>query len=247
MKYIFIALAFCSSTLAFTQASGKVSYEEKFNLHKNLPPDRQEMKEMIPEYNTSQFELIFSGDASIYQPLKDAESADVNANNGGNQMMMRFGRENRIVYKNMTLDTMIESREFMQKQFLIVGPPTTRQWKIGTKRKEILGHQCMEADYRQDSTTSMIVWFAPDISASNGPSDYQGLPGLILGVDVNDGLRMINATSINLDPVDPSVIIAPTKGKEVTREEFDKIRKEKMQEMHMNNQGGPGMIYVQHN
>ncbi|MBK9985394.1 MAG: GLPGLI family protein [Saprospiraceae bacterium] len=252
MKYIFIFLAFLSTSLASAQGSGRITYEEKMNLHKNLPPDRQEMKDMIPEFNTSMFSLTFNGDESIYQPQKESEESEVTSNSGGNQMQMRFGRENRIVYKNLALDTMIESREFMQKQFLIVGATTPRKWKIGKNQKEILGHKCMEADFRLDSATSMVVWFAPEIQVSNGPSDYQGLPGLILGVDINDGLRMITATEIKLADVDTSVIIAPTKGKEVTSEEFEKIRKEKMKEMHMNNPGGgpggPGtMIMIRHN
>ncbi|HZV68967.1 MAG TPA: GLPGLI family protein [Saprospiraceae bacterium] len=250
MKYIFILITFFSSAMVIAQASGKVTYEEKMNLHKNLPPDRQEMKEMMPEFNSSMFTLVFAGDESIYQPQKEAESSEVTTTNGGNQMSMRFGRENRIVYKNLALDTMIESREFMQKQFLIIGAPTDRKWKIGKNVKEILGHKCMEANFRLDSTTSMVVWFTPDIRVSNGPADYQGLPGLILGVDINDGLRMITATEIKLEDVDKSMIIAPSKGKEVTSQEFDTIRKEKMKEMHMNNPNGQGpgpMIMMRHN
>lgn len=251
MKYIFILLAFLSSALVFAQSKGKITYEEKMNLHKNLPPDRQEMKEMLPEFNSTMFTLTFAGDESIYQPQKESEESEITTNSGGNQMQMRFGRDNRIVYKNLALDTMIESREFMQKQFLIVGAPTVRKWKIGKNQKEILGHKCMEADFRLDSTTSMVVWFTPEIQVSNGPSDYQGLPGLILGVDINDGLRTITATEIKLEDVDTSMIVAPTKGKEVTSEEFEKIRKEKMKEMHMNNpNGGPppgAMIMIRHN
>jgi GLPGLI family protein len=249
MKYLLVALTFFCFSVAFAQNSGKIAYEEKFNMHKNLPPDRQEMKDMIPEYNASMFELTFSGDESIYKPQKESEESEVTSNAGGGQMTMRFGRENRVVYKNLALDTMIESREFMQKQFLIVGAPTVRKWKIGTKQKEILGHKCMEANFRLDSTTAMVVWFTPEIPVSNGPSDYQGLPGLVLGVDINDGIRTITATEIKLDAVDPSEIVAPTKGKEVTSAEFEKIRKEKMQEMHMNGQGGPGpqqMIIIRH-
>lgn len=247
MKFLIIAIAFFQVSLIFGQSAGKVVYEEKMNLHKNLPPDKQDMKDMIPEFNSSMFQLVFSGDESIYQPQKESEEKEVTTTNGGSQMAMRFGRENRIVYKNLALDTMIESREFMQKQFLIVGAPTARKWKIGKNQKVILGHKCMEADFRLDSTTSMVVWFTPEIAVSNGPGDYQGLPGLILGVDINDGLRMVTATEITMADVDKSVIAAPTKGKEVTSAEFDQIRKDKMKEMHMNNPNGPGpMIMIRH-
>ncbi len=217
------------------------------DLHRNLPPDRQEMKDMIPHFNSTMYELIFSGDQSIYQRQKESEETEVSANSGGAQMTMRFGRENRIVYKNLAEDTMIDSRDFMQKQFLIQGPPTVRKWKIGTKQKEILGHKCMEANFRVDSVTTLVAWFTPEISNSNGPSDYQGLPGLILGIDINDGFRTITATDIKLDEVDTSLIIAPTKGKEVTAEEFEKIRQEKMKEMHLQNGGRPQSIMIRHN
>ena len=247
MKYVLLALASFFATLGYTQGSGKIVYQEKMDLHRNLSPERQEMKEMIPQFNTSVFELVFSGDESIYQPQKNAEETEVTSSSGGAQMTMRFGRENRIIYKNQAEDKMIESREFMQKQFLITGPLTIRKWKIGTKQKEILGHTCMGADFRVDSATTLIAWFTTDIPVSCGPSDYQGLPGLILGVDINDGLRTITATEIKLEEVDPSMIIAPSKGKEVTSAEFEKIREEKMKEMHLQNGGNSQMIMIRHN
>jgi len=48
MKHIFIAVLFILCLPAFSQVSGKVLYEEKMDLHRNIPEDRQEMKEMIP-------------------------------------------------------------------------------------------------------------------------------------------------------------------------------------------------------
>jgi GLPGLI family protein len=160
-------------------------------------------------------------------------------------MTMRFGRDNRVVYKNIAEHKMIDSRDFMQKQFLITGEPKERKWKIGAKQKEILGYNCMEATCKVDSATSVVAWFTPQLQISNGPSDYQGLPGMILQIDINDGLRMITATEVKLEDVDTSVIVAPTKGKEVTSEEFEKIRAEKMKEMGMDH-GGPGGPGGQH-
>ena len=247
MKYLCVILASFFVVLGFTQGNGKIVYLEKMDLHRNLPPERQEMKDMIPQFNSSPFELIFSGDKSIYLPQKNAEETEVTSSSGGAQMTMRFGRENRTIFKNQDEDKMIESREFMQKQFLIIGPQTVRKWKIGTKQKEILGYKCMGADFRVDSVTTLVAWFTPEIPISNGPSDYQGLPGLILGIDINDGLRTITASEIKLDDADTSLIVAPTKGKEVTSEEFAKIREEKMKEMHLQNSGGSQMIMIRHN
>jgi hypothetical protein len=59
-------------------------------------------------------------------------------------------------------------------------------------------------------------------------------------IDINAGERVVTATELKTEGVDTSVIVAPTKGKEVTAEEFEQIRKEKMKEMGMQGQGGPG-------
>lgn len=239
MKLIY---TLCLAILAFsaaTQSTGRIVFEEKMDLHKTLPPERQDMKDMIPQFNSSLFEFVFNGDESIYQPKK-AEDTEVTSSQGGATMTMRFGRDNRVVYKNIAEDKMIDSRDFMQKQFLITGPPTTRKWKVGAKQKEILGYACMEANFRLDSTTAMTAWFTPQIQVSNGPSDYQGLPGMILQIDINEGTRTITATEIVMEDVDTSVIVAPSKGKEVTSEEFEKIREEKMKEMGIQGGQGPG-------
>jgi GLPGLI family protein len=236
ISIMFLSVIACGAT---AQTAGKITFEEKMDLHRTLPPDRQEMKDMMPQFNTALFELTFSGDQSVYQAKKVEEIQEVTANQGGTRMTMRFGRDNRIVYKNMAEDKMIDSRDFMQKQFLITGPLKARKWKIGSKQKEILGYNCMEASFRVDSATALVAWFAPTLTTANGPSDFQGLPGMILQIDINDGERMITATEILTDSVDTSVIVAPDKGKEVTAEEFEKIREEKMKEMGIQH-GGPG-------
>jgi GLPGLI family protein len=239
MKYLILSLLSISFFPAGAQKIGKIIYEEKMDLHKTLPPDRQDMKDMIPQFNVSKYELTFSGDESIYQVQKQEELPVASSSGPGGQPGMRFGRANRVVYKNLAENNMIDSRDFMQKQFLLVGEPIARKWKIGRKQKEILGYNCMEASFQADSVTAIVAWFTPQISISNGPADYQGLPGMILQVDINDGQRIFTATEVILDSVDTSIIIAPTKGKEVTPEEFEKIREEKMKEMGAQ-QAGPG-------
>lgn len=237
-RLIFLALLPAMTQLLSAQESGRILFEEKMDLHMTLPPDRQHFKEMIPQYNSSNYEFLFAGDESIYRPWKDPEIAEETMGGPGSGMRMRFGRENRVVYKNLDKETMIDSRDFLQKQFLITGAPTPRKWKVGTKQKEILGYGCMSAHFQADSATTITAWFTPQLQPSNGPSDYQGLPGMILQIDINNGWRTITAVEIQLDEIDTAAITAPKKGQKVTAEEFEKIREEKMKEMGMQ-QGGP--------
>lgn len=246
MKLILsICTLFFILPLAQSQSTGKISYEDILDMHHSLPPEKEELKHMIPQYSTSKWELTFTDNESIYHPFKETELTGANANQSG--YYMRFGRENRSVYKNLSKDKLTDSRDFMQKQFLIKGFVTTRQWKIGKKQKQILGYNCMEASCKIDSATMVTAWFSPQLPISNGPVDFQGLPGMILQISINDGERTITATEVKLKDVDTSVIIEPTKGKEVTSDEFEKIREEKMKEMNLQQRGsGPVMMTRRH-
>ena len=75
----------------------------------------------------------------------------------------------------------------------------------------------------------VVAWYTPDVPISNGPSNYGGLPGLIL--EVNDGDQTIVCSEIILNPKEIKEINEPTKGKIVTREKFGKISLEKTKEM----------------
>lgn len=75
----------------------------------------------------------------------------------------------------------------------------------------------------------IVAWFTPEIPVSQGPGPYWGLPGLIL--EVNDGRTVILCSKIVLNPEDKVQLEPPSKGKEVTQEEYEDIMEEKMLEM----------------
>ena len=76
-----------------------------------------------------------------------------------------------------------------------------------------------------------MAWFTPMIPVPSGPNQYNGLPGMILHMDFDDGIRQITAVDIVLKDLEKDLIVKPTKGKKVSEEEFDKIREEKIKEM----------------
>ncbi len=84
----------------------------------------------------------------------------------------------------------------------------------------------------------ITAWFTPQIPVKNGPGEYGGLPGLIL--ELNADRTTILCSKIVLNTKDGETIEKPTKGKEVTREEYQTIVMEKTKEMRENfrNRGG---------
>ena len=75
----------------------------------------------------------------------------------------------------------------------------------------------------------VTAWYTPQIPINQGPGEYWGLPGLIL--EVSADRTTILCSKIVMNPSEKDEIKAPTKGKEVTKEEYNKIMKKKMDEM----------------
>ncbi len=74
-----------------------------------------------------------------------------------------------------------------------------------------------------------MAWYTPQIPVNQGPEDYLVLPGLIL--EINADRTTILCTKIVLNPEEKDQIKKPTKGKEVSKNEYNKIVTKKMQEM----------------
>ncbi|MDC7998705.1 GLPGLI family protein [Gilvibacter sediminis] len=75
----------------------------------------------------------------------------------------------------------------------------------------------------------VTAWYTPMIPVKHGPGEYGGLPGLIL--ELNVYRTTILCSKIVMNPEDTIEIKAPSKGKKVTREEYQSIVAEKMEEM----------------
>ena len=82
---------------------------------------------------------------------------------------------------------------------------------------------------KKKETVVTTAWYTLQVPISNGPRNYQGLPGLIL--EINDGKKTIVCTEIILNPSDKIKIQEPEKGKIVSQEKYDEIQKEKTKEM----------------
>ena len=136
----------------------------------------------------------------------------------------------------------------MGKRFLIKDELKNIEWELLSETKNIGNYTCYKATFskevdktkmtivdgkmkevKEKDTLTTTAWYTLQIPVSNGPKNYQGLPGLIL--EINNGTTTMVCTKVVLNPSEKNVIEAPEKGKIVSQKEFSKIREEKTKEM----------------
>ena len=229
----------------------------------------EDMKKMIAERMKSMLEktfiLTFNKDESIY---KEQEKLDTNPMGAGFSMMMGSftpGPQ----YKNLKTGEMLEENEFFGKQFLIIDSIPQLDWQLVKESKQIGEYTVFKAtaikkldstDFqmarpkkrentqaKSDDPMDMLeipeeieitAWFTPQIPVSNGPAEFGGLPGLIM--ELNMYRTTLLCSKVVINPKNPDKIERPTKGKKVTRKEYTRIVKEKVEELQENfrNSGG---------
>lgn len=231
-------LLLCGLSIAFfclnaQNTEGVVQYEETMNLHKMLPDSMlKQMRGMIPETRSTQMELYFKDDVSLYKPSEDDEPQQ----GGGGGMSFRMGGAMGETYKNLATEQLVEQKEMFGKKFLIEDTLKVQRWKLGTDAMTILGYKCLKATMtdsvrmRGDSMTkrNITAWFTEDVPLAMGPGTYGSLPGLVLAVDVNNGQQTTVAKKVEFKKVKEEDIKMPSKGDKMTRKEFDEKLKEMM-------------------
>ena len=220
----------------WSQTSGEIKYEDKRNLHKRFTQEQEHLKEFVPQFRSHNMILRFSDSEALYAPDATDEIDPEQMEAGGRRMHFRQMRSEHKRYVNYKTGERVEQRGFMDKNFLISGEVEKYAWKMTAETKQVGQYLCHKSTY-SDSLTNITAWFTMQIPVPLGPSYYGQLPGLILHVDINNGERTITAQEINLSNTTFGSIEKPSKGKEISQEEFDKIVQEKMKEMG-GNRGG---------
>lgn len=213
-------------------AEGSIEYELKVNLHRTLPPERAEMKNMIPEFRTLKHKLIFNAQESLYKPVvEDEEPMDIN----GGDVRIRLQQPYVETYFDAASQQRVIQEEFMGKEYLIEDSVAVVPWKFGSDVRKIAGYDCQQASYFDEERKQQInVWFTNKLRPFLGPENFNGLPGTVLMADINDGERVVTASAVSLGSLKKNELKVPVKGIRMTRKEFQKIRNEQIQRMRAN-------------
>lgn len=150
MKTFLIAASIVASLAATAQTSeGKLIYERKINMHKRMPPEAEQYKAMVPEFQTTKMELSFKGSQSLYKTAKTNEdempSTDQGGGGGGMRAMFRMGGGDAESFKDYETGIATDIRELGPKKYLLDDTLQRINWKLSPDTMTILGHLCHKA------------------------------------------------------------------------------------------------------
>lgn len=241
-----ILVSLAAANVVFSQTTGVITYEIKVNLHRRLPPERADMKAMMPEFRITKEQLFFNENESLYKPLIEDEEEEMS----GGGMTIRMRQPNTEIYLNQSTGKMVSKQEFMGKDYLIDDSVKVSPWKFGTETKTIQGYECRQAFYTDEvqlningtPTTEkreITAWYTDKIRPSLGPERFNTLPGAVLAVDINNEERVIVARKIEWRELKKNELKIPTSGTKTTQAEYRKMVEEQMKQM-----GGRGGVII---
>lgn len=221
---VWLAILIPFTKNAVAQTEGVITYEITVNNHRNLSPEREGMKAMIPQYRTFKQQLFFNANESLYKPLIEEE--DEEESNGGGMRRFRFAGA--VNYTNPSASLILSQMDVFGKKYIVSDTLKPAPWKFGTETKTIQGYECMQAFYTtaDERKQTITAWYTTKLSPMLGPEKFNTLPGAVLAVDVNNGERVIVAKKIELRALTKNELKVPTEGQKVTQEEFRKIMQE---------------------
>jgi GLPGLI family protein len=254
LTVITILLAFTINAQNFT---GKAIYRTskkstlKFGKGQDGVTDKmqEELKKQLQKMNQKTFILEFDRKTSTYK--EEVSLASPKSKIGGVGVFVTSlggSGSTSIYYKDIREKRFVNQTEIQGKRFLVKDKLLEINWELSSETKNIGTYTCYKATYSkevdnveisikdgetvEDKSKETIVttaWYTPQVPVSNGPGNYQGLPGLIL--EVNDGKKTIVCAEIILNSSQKSKIEEPKKGKVVSQKKYTKIQKQKRDEM----------------
>jgi GLPGLI family protein len=213
---LFAANSFSQSNFVKVQYGLKIGYDEGFSNADGLKDyyaQAQRGAELV------KFELVANKTASYFKMLeniKNEETTFATAFSGASTAFYTISDSlSNIKYINSYLG---EYR---------VSYKDKTEWKLENETKLIDNYLCYKATSVEVVVNSegtfkhaIIAWYCPSIPFSYGPKGFNGLPGLILELQVRN--ITWGATKIELSKED-KIIEKPTKGKLITEDEYKKM------------------------
>lgn len=254
---LFFGVLLAGSLLAFKcnaqKFEGIATYKADRNMDNfnfsadNASPEMvEQLKAQLRKQFQKEYELKFNRTESTWEEAESLNAGAAKASAGGMELVISTGGG--LTYKNTANQTSLQQVDSFSKLFLISDDLEKLDWEMTGKTKKIGEYTAYEAVYQnirevqtismsdegktnetRNDTTSVNVWYTPDIPVPHGPEEYWGLPGLIL--EYSDGNTSYLCIKVELNPEKGVEIEKPKKGKKVTAQEFEDLSQDMARKM----------------
>tara|TARA_R100001369_G_scaffold21885_1_gene39900 strand:- start:524 stop:1153 length:630 start_codon:yes stop_codon:yes gene_type:complete len=182
------------------------------------------VKQINKNLENINYKLLLNENESIFKVEK---AMKIDENDRQIKLATRLGGGRGEYYTNFISKKILQKADGFGQLFLISSNLKDFKWKITKEKKIINGKQTYKAILMNENVENKTyAWFCPDIPSTTGPLGYGNLPGLILELHLKNGFAFYaNRIVISSDVIE---ITPPAKGNKVTREEFEKIEEEAM-------------------
>ncbi|WP_188316121.1 GLPGLI family protein [Chitinophaga agrisoli] len=235
------------------QTGGRVVYERTLQLQLFLPPGAAPQR-MPPSTRKDRLEVLFGNGQCLRRAIDDELPEAMEASGGGMHLdvIAPGGGSDNETFTDFAAGKVVSQRELGGRNYVITDTIQRLNWKLTGRTSTILNYPCQQAVAQRigirmrpglengmmkmleaPDTVTVTAWFTLSVPAPAGP-EYQGqLPGLILGLEMDNGRVMYQAVELSAK-TDLAAIKPPAKGKSLSAAEFAAERKKFMAAMQRN-------------
>jgi len=236
MKKIFLTLGFfffTTATLLAQQAhfitGGTIEYEKRTNMYavikSSLDPKSvydksafESYQNKFPQFKKLKSVLKFGGNKTLFTPATAEE-------NSSQFWYDVFASQPNITWSDLSKRATVIAKEIYGEELLLTDTMRKIKWKITDETREIAGYTCRRADGIMMDSIYVVAFYTNKIPVFGGPESFNGLPGMIMYVQLpHDNITWM-ASKVTEEEVPANTIVAPKKGKPMNRKQlYDAVK-----------------------
>lgn len=218
--FLLLILPFIISGQTQFLLKGKIEFERKINVHKQLDPDddNEWYKDFVakqPRFYNSYFDLQFSGNKTIYKPGRETDPFR-------NWWLIGPSKEN-VVVADMETQLVNSQKKVFEDIYLLQDTIGKIEWKITEELRTIAGFECRKAVAIICDSVYVVAFYTDEIAVTGGPESFNGLPGMILGLAIPRLYTTWFATKVELMEPKPTDFTIPSRGKKITEKNLQTV------------------------
>jgi GLPGLI family protein len=158
--------------------SGEILYERRTNLEKRYEGMEQNrwMRGDLKKPMIEEFKLFFTDSTALFKPILPEVPDE-----------REWATMKNTSYQNLNDSTLEQEFSFWGTKVYMKDTVKERNWVITGNKREIAGYKCRQAMWEANDSTKIYAWYADELIASFGPETFNGLPGIMLGLAIEDG------------------------------------------------------------